>query len=321
MSARLIAEIGADTRPFEDGLNRAEAAADRFSHKLSKKLDKAFGIGFLAGLVAHIPSKLMEAADKISEGAARLHTTAEGFQAIAAAASKAGLSVEEYVKQLEKAGKTVSGEMPRIMRDNWGGVKVSNQDVGDWANIKSFLGKVGGGLLRGAATVGSGVAQAGNLIKAIGMAPFGDSEYPLTDFLKRGAGDTYLDDSSDAFKVPEDRKRAAKMRQFKILEDMLKFKGKGFKGSTESLEDEAIRIRREEEQNKGGSFWSPSFTNWQEAGAYKQTPQLLISDRDSSNQRLENIADEVRNNVKEAEKNRDKLEEVKQEISKLRGEG
>lgn len=114
---------------------KASAFADKVEHKLSKKINKMFGVGVAVGMIAHPLEKLKDAlfggterAKGIEEEANKLHVTAEEYQMIAAAAKSSGVSVEEWLSKMKESGKPLSAIIADLEQFR-GAIKFTNEEI------------------------------------------------------------------------------------------------------------------------------------------------------------------------------------------------
>src|SRR5689334_1248948 len=115
MFFNLLGRIGLNTKPLEEGLDRAEkksvSFADRVEKKVGKKLDKAFGVGLVTGAVIGQIHQFMDVFKAAPERAAEIQELmdkyklgAESIQALEIAAKEAGLPVEDFLKTIADSG-------------------------------------------------------------------------------------------------------------------------------------------------------------------------------------------------------------------------
>jgi uncharacterized protein (DUF1778 family) len=160
--ARMVAEITADTKGFEAGLERTDRLAEQFTHKLSHHMQKAFGAAFWASILFEGPRKMIEQSEKISEGATKLHVTTDEYQMLEAAAKEAGQGVEEFIKAQAKQGHmldTVISKAEKYREQ----IRLSTKQIEDYKEMQESLGMKGflGGAMGTAGAIGLGAYKGG----------------------------------------------------------------------------------------------------------------------------------------------------------------
>lgn len=107
----LIAKLTLDTKEFEAGVTRANSLSTRFANNLdkdvNKKINRAFGLGGLIALGGVVKRFTFDAAEELSTLASAQDLTVAQFVQIREEAERAGMSVEEFRRNVEKTGKTL----------------------------------------------------------------------------------------------------------------------------------------------------------------------------------------------------------------------
>jgi hypothetical protein len=289
MSARLIAEIGADVSGFESGLRRADTAANKFMHGVSSKMSKAFGVGFLAGALFQLPTKLVEQAEEIADGAKKLGTTTDEYQLLMAAAKDAGQEIGEFVKKNAEQGTMLDTLIPKLEKYR-NEIKLTKNEISDWKELKQGAGAFGKGLLGPLGTAGriggkgllSLLDVAGAGISAL-MEPFGRTLLPGTTSsdLLYSAGARFglvpKDEGSSPLRMPTAKGQTAALAQ---LKEQLKV----LEGRESALKSEG---------SLKTSLWNPALTERQQAGAYVMRGGIAVTEQEKTNSILSDVRKEI----------------------------
>jgi len=143
----LLGRIALNTKPLEEGLDRAEkkasSFADRVEHKVGKKLDKAFGAGLITGAVISQFHQFFELFTGTRERAAHIQELmdkyklgAESVQALEMAAKEAHQPLEEFIKTISETG-GIDATIARIraLRKE---VVLTGEDVDNFGNQEGW---------------------------------------------------------------------------------------------------------------------------------------------------------------------------------------
>lgn len=255
----LLGRLGLNVRPWDQSLDHAEKKAhgfaNRVEHKVGKKLDKAFGAGLITGAVISQFHKFFdlfnaggEEAKGIAEMQKKFGLTAEGVQALAAAAKEDGQPVEEFIKKIQDSG-GIDATIERL-RELRKEVELTGDDVenlnakdGLWGTLKKWAAGAEAGVHRGLVeAVTTAGAVASNM--AGGMSP--------------------------------------KEARDKAWADMEEAKVEAEKNRQQSFKDDEARARdlftKPGESGSGAQRWSSAakaggaLTPWQQVGAFIGTP-------------------------------------------------
>jgi hypothetical protein len=293
MSARLIAEIGADVSGFERGLNRADTAASKFMRDVSGKMSRAFGAGFLAGAVTMIPRKFVEQAEEIIEGAAKLKTTTDEYQMLTAAAKDAGMEISEFIKKNAEQGIMLDALISK-MREYRSQIKFSSGELSEWQEISEGVKAFGSGVAApfgwlarklyglGAVGLNLGGALGGTIGGAFGIPGLGQPEDYLNEASKHahrvfGLKVGPQDAGSKPLPLPTGHGQTAR---FKQLQESLKV-----------LEGREAALRSEGSLKT--SLWNPALTERQQAGAYVMRGGIAVTEQEKTNSILSDVRKEI----------------------------
>lgn len=303
MGARLIAEIGADVSGFERGINKADMLVTKFGHDVSKKLANAFGAGMLAAVIAQVPAKFIEQAEKIKEGAAKLKVSTDEYQMLSAAAKDAGMETEEFVKANAKNG-VMLDVLVKKLGDYRGQIEMTKQSISTWTEIgqggKSFLsglmGPIGWGIQKTFSGIGAGLNLGGAVMSSLGFGNFlgvAPEDY-LLEARKHAAnlfGYPSAPSSADssALPLPAGYGQTKKLNR---LEENLRILG---------IQEGQLK----QQAGSRASFYGPSLTDREEGGAFVARQSVIVQEQQETNDRLEAVRKEISDTKEEIRKLRE----------------
>lgn len=308
MSTRLVAEIGADTSGFETGLNRADLMVEKFTHKVTHHLVKAFGYGFLAHLIFEAPKSQIEAAEKIEEGAKKMHVTTDEYQELGAAAKDAGMEINEFIKKNAEQGVMLDSLVKRV-GEYRNQIKMTREEVEQWVEI----GQAGKSMFSGMVAPIAWIAKKAYNLGAVGLNLGGAAIGSMAN----GFGYNFNGINTEDYLLEASRQGH---NLFGLGTEGLKDEGgkalprpagygqqKAYDSLTNSLRVLKMQEESMRQQSRSRfSIWSPGLTDWEQGGAGGFSRVVTMSDKiDDGNQRLEEIRKEIQETNEELRKLRE----------------
>jgi hypothetical protein len=282
---KLVAEFGADTTQFEAGLNRMDMMAERFGHKLTHHLSRAFGYGFLASQATDLIKEVFTHADEIQKTAKEIGRTTDEVQLLQQAADEAGTSLNDYLQQAKDGSINLEKTLKEI-RERGGFQIIEKSDLDEIAKLKKGWGVYKKGLLdRGATVVGGYVGYYDDLLhgrfrnaglnaaRAIGAATPGIFGQAIFNYANR------------KLNPPHDgNEPGGGMPFFNPLFFMRL--GLMNRANQLSAQEQAMRGQKT-------SLFQPAVTDWQSLGALTRLPTMRLHEVDENAKKMEDVRREL----------------------------